>query len=413
MTLDYNQLDKLKENVGDSFYLLDTEKFKQNYDELLTAFQHIYANTQIAYSYKTNYTPRLCSIINQRGGYAEVVSEMEYDLALKVGVHPHRIVVNGPYKTKAALKKFILMGSMVNLDSHTEARLVEEIAKENSIREIAIGIRCNFTLREGFTSRFGIDCESPEFQELVKRLKQILNIKLRGLHCHFPDRNLESYKIRIEKMLNLIEKNFPEQLDYIDMGGGFFGKMEKELESQFTCTIPNYCDYAEAVAVPFRNYYQNFEEAFRPQLIIEPGTALVADVMMFVASIIEIKQIGNKTIAMSSGSKFNLGSFSSSLDMPMTVYHDPKINCDVIKMSSVDISGYTCIEADYLYKGYNGSMSIGDYIAFKNVGSYSVVFKPPFILPNVPVLEYNSSTKKFNIIKRKEELEDIFRTFVF
>ena len=62
---------------GDAFYILDSKKFNNNFIELSNAFKTIYPNFNIAYSYKTNYTPKLCKIVNKNGGYAEVVSEME------------------------------------------------------------------------------------------------------------------------------------------------------------------------------------------------------------------------------------------------------------------------------------------------------------------------------------------------
>lgn len=39
--------------------------------------------------------------------------------------------------------------------------------------------------------------------------------------------------------------------------------------------------------------------------------------------------------------------------------------------------------------------------------------KPPFIFPNCAIIEYNSKSKSYEIIKRKEDTEDIFRTFEF
>ena len=98
MDLNYKILNTLCRKYGDSFYLLDYDRFAKNYDEFLKAFTKFYPKTILAYSYKTNYTPKLCKIINEKGGFAEVVSEMEYDLAIKIGVNPQNIIVNGPYK---------------------------------------------------------------------------------------------------------------------------------------------------------------------------------------------------------------------------------------------------------------------------------------------------------------------------
>jgi diaminopimelate decarboxylase len=38
--------------------------------------------------------------------------------------------------------------------------------------------------------------------------------------------------------------------------------------------------------------------------------------------------------------------------------------------------------------------------------------KPPFILPNVPVVEISDSDNNFNVLKRQETFNDIFNTYV-
>ena len=65
----------MRAEYGDAFYLLDSEQFKKNFQELKESFGKIYPKFNIAYSYKTNYTPKFCRLINEMGGYAEVVSE--------------------------------------------------------------------------------------------------------------------------------------------------------------------------------------------------------------------------------------------------------------------------------------------------------------------------------------------------
>ena len=89
---------------GDAFYLLDSKQFQENFVKLSNAFKSIYPNFNIAYSYKTNYTPKLCKIINENGGYAEVVSDMEMEIALKVGVNPSKIIWNGPIKNEKRME---------------------------------------------------------------------------------------------------------------------------------------------------------------------------------------------------------------------------------------------------------------------------------------------------------------------
>jgi len=414
MKITWAILEELSNIYGDSFYLLDSQRFERNYDEFLKAFRSIYPKTLIAYSYKTNYIPKLCALIDRKGGYAEVVSEMEFDLALKVGVPPQKIIFNGPYKNEKAIKKCLLGGGIVNLDSFYEIDILEKIARDNAEINMSIGIRCNFDIGDSATSRFGFDVSRKDFYHAFDRLKRVDNICIKGLHCHFSNRNIESYIVRVDKMLHLSEQLFSSPPEFIDLGGGFFGKMDESLKKEFKYRVPSYHEYAEAIAAKFRDFYQDLDESEKPKLLLEPGTALVADTMKFVVKVIDIKTIRNKIIATTSGSKYNIIPISAGgINLPITVYQKPEKNQSYEEYDFIDIAGYTCMENDYLYRGYKGSLKRGDYIVFDNVGSYSIVLKPPFILPNCPVIEYNPKKKSYEIIKRREESEDIFRTFNF
>ena len=128
--------------------------------------------------------------------------------------------------------------------------------------------------------------------------------------------------------------------------------------------------------------------------------------MRYVCRVETIKTVQGKTIATANGSQKNIS--LSGLNPPMEVIAGgEKQNI----YEDVDIAGYTCIESDYLYKGYSGKVGIGDYLVFSNCGSYSLVMKPPFIFTNVPVLDI--SKDDVEVIKRAESFEDIFATYTF
>ena len=410
MQLDYSKLDNIRKQFGDSYYLLDINRFEKNYDNFLNAFQKNYAKTTIGYSYKTNYTPVLGALINKKNGYAEVVSYMEYELAIKIGVKPNKIIVNGPYKTKEELTTYLSNGSIVNLDSLYEVEILKQLISEQPDKKFKIGLRCNFSIKTDFISRFGFDVESADFQNTVHFIKSTNNLHLEGIHCHFPDRNLASYAIRASKILAVTKKVFEEAPGYIDIGGGYFGNMPEFLAHQFNTEVPTYKDYAGIIANEFNKEYQHLDEEKKPLLILEPGSALVADTLLFFTSVIDIKKVQNKYIAMTSGSKMNMGSISSGLQMPMTVFSGSHINSE--PYTDIDISGYTCIESDYLYKNFSGLLHKNDILMFENIGSYSIVFKPPFIMPNFPILMIDNNDNAI-VIKRKENNDDIFRTFNF
>lgn len=166
MTINKNIIKNLRNEYGDAFYLLDSEQFEKNYLELKNAFSEIYSNFNIAYSYKTNYTPKLCKIVNELGGYAEVVSEMEAELAIKCGVKPERIIWNGPIKNPDKLKEYLHMGVTVNMDSIEEAEYIQKLA-EGTEKTLNVGIRCNYDVKDGVISRFGFDIYSEEFKKVL------------------------------------------------------------------------------------------------------------------------------------------------------------------------------------------------------------------------------------------------------
>ena len=190
----------------------------------------------------------------------------------------------------------------------------------------------------------------------------------------------------------------------IDIGGGLFGKMDDSLKAQFSGEIPNYQQYAEAAATVFAEYLK--DKSVKPELIIEPGSAVVGDCMKFVGTVKTIKNVRGKYIATVLGSQKNIS--MSGVNPPMQVI---AMGGEQQEYSGLDLVGFTCIEGDVLYHNYDGKLGREDAIVINNCGSYSLVMKPPFILPNFPVLDICG--EKVEVIKKGEVFDDIFHTFAF
>lgn len=409
MTLNLALLRALESSWGDAFYLLDTARFDANFKALLTALRAEYVPTQLSYSYKTNYTPALCKRVEALGGFAEVVSDMEYHVALAVGVPPERIIYNGPVKREETVRALLYAGGQVNIDGVADLELVLGIASGyRGERPLRVALRCNFDIGDGVISRFGFDVLDPSFALAIKRLRAAPGVMLCGLHCHFATRRLEPFRTRALGILELVKQHFDEPPAYISLGGGLFGHMDPSLAAQFEDAIPSYTEYAKALAEPFRLAYGHLPTDKQPTLFLEPGSALVGDVMSFVAKVVNIKTVRGKTLATVTGSQYNINPTLNKKNPPLTVFQNGEATTH---HASLDMGGYTCIESDYLYRGYEGPLSVGDYVVFGNAGSYSVVLKPPFILPNVPVLAETDG--EFIPVKRGETWQDLFQTFVF
>ena len=403
MILNKHVVNELRKEYGDAFYLLDSEQYRNNFLELRDSFRKIYPNFNIAYSYKTNYTPKFCKIVNELGGYAEVVSEMELEIALRVGVKPNRIIWNGPIKNPKKLEEFLVAGGTGNIDSVEELEVVKNIAERHPDKKLNLGIRCNYEVNDGVVSRFGFDVDSEGFKKVLAFVTSTPNVHFINFQCHFAKRQIEYWPARAKGMVELIDRLgiIPER---IDIGGGLFGKMADSLKAQFTNEIPDYQAYAEAAARVFAEYFA--DKDVKPELLIEPGSAVVGDCMKFVGTVKTIKNVRGKWFATILGSQKNIS--MTGINPPMEVI---AMGGEQEEYENMDMVGFTCIEGDVLYHNYNGKLAHEDAIVISNCGSYSLVMKPPFILPNFPVLDICG--EKTEVIKRGEVFDDLFHTFNF
>lgn len=402
-------LNKIVERFGSPTYVFMADDFINNYLELENAFKSIYPKYTLAYSFKTNYTPRICQIVKELGGCAEVVSDMEYYLAKKIGFEDEKIIYNGPAKGNS-MEEHILKNGIVNIDNINEIERVCKLAESNPKRQINIGIRVNFDIGNNLISRFGINTESNSLTEAIEMLRRYPNIKVIGLHYHISRaRSLDAWKKRVETMMDLVDKYIETTPKYINLGSGMYGQMADNLKAQFTGDIPSYKEYAEIVADTFQQHYIRLPDSDKPMLITEPGTTLVAKYIYLIAKVTNIKNIRGKHFATLDGSFHNLGEISGMKNLPIEVY---PVSQKASSYDDIDFVGYTCLEQDCMYRSYKGDLDVGSYILFENVGAYSIVLKPPFILPDCAMVEIQND-RSISLIKRAQTFEEVFSSFIF
>ena len=243
-------MDKLQliKEYGSPLYVFHDAEFIENYEHLCKAIREYYPNYLPAYSYKTNYTPHICRLVKSLGGYAEVVSDMEMFVALKIGYKHEHIVYNGPCKGPQ-MEEHVLNGGISNIDNKAEAERIVALAKAHPNSLIKIGIRVNTDISASFISRFGLEVGSQEIDEVVTMLKAEPNIRLAGLHMHVSRaRYIEAWQKRIDNILEAADKYIEGVPEFIDLGSGMFADMEDYLKNQFTINVPSYEDYAKVVA---------------------------------------------------------------------------------------------------------------------------------------------------------------------
>ena len=405
-TWNYLGLRSLLDAHGDSLYLLDAVAYRANIREYFTLFRSRYARVGLGHSYKTNYIPQLCRAAYEEGAYAEVVSRMEFDMALRFGADPKRIIVNGPVKDDALLRDALYAGCTLNVDSLGEARRALAIVDAHPERRFEIGMRLNLPLDGRTRSRFGIDVESDGLREMIGAIRERENLLLAGIHCHIGgDRSAAAYAERTQRMIEASRWIFPAAPPrYIDIGGGLAGRMPRELEEQLGYRVPDMEDYAEAIAGTFA---RAFDPASGPELIVEPGMGILSDVLWFACEVASVKRIAEQRHAVVTGSIYNVKPTLNKFDLPVTALQAPGV---LREEGEWVISGYTCMEIDVIHKAWRGALAEGDILLFGNVGAYTVVLKPPFIKAAPAIVEMLPDGTE-RLVKVAEGLDDVLSTY--
>ena len=398
----WDDLNRLLDAAGGAVYIARMDLFRDNLHRFRDAFRQHYANTQLGYSYKTNYLPAFCIEADRLGLYAEVVSGMEYQIALACGVPHERILFNGPVKSDSELTTALTHGAQVNVDSLEEADRIVQACRERPEQTFTVGLRIHFHLSDKKKSRFGLGEEEGQVKLAFEQLNQLPNCEVNGLHCHFSfERSADSYRQRTERMLDLVEKYFPNQPPkFIDLGGGFYSPMPPALQAQLGAA-PSYEDYAEQIAPLVA---RRLGAGAETELILEPGIGVVGNVLQFACRVESIKQLAGRRLAVTTGSYQNIKPGITRFNLPLEIYRsgDPEITDQ-----ETDLVGYTCMEDDTVYYGYAGSVVVGDIVVLDNVGAYSLVFKPPFIRPMPGVVMRERSGEPWQLLRTPQTVSEL------
>lgn len=365
------------------YYVINQNALDENYEKLKLALENHWRNSIIGYSYKTNALPWVIRHFDRLGCYAEVVSEEEYRLAKLTGVGKGNIIYNGPIKTRSSFLEAIQQGCIVNIDSQREISWLDALPVENR----AVGIRVNFDIEkmcpgqsqcpeEG--GRFGFCYENGEFKKAVNALRD-KNVRITGLHLHTSSksRGLDIYRAIAEVACKLQEE-YHLELDYIDVGGGFFGG------------LPTKPQFEEYMALMAGILCSSFDKK-RTTLIIEPGMAVIGASVRYVTTVIDVKDTQFGRFVVTDGSRTNI----DPLMTKSSYFRTFERQSDAPVLPKQIICGYTCMEHDRLFEAINEpALSPGDKIIYDKVGAYTMCLTPLFIryFPDVYV-EHNGNLK--------------------
>ena len=371
-------------------YILYITELKKSISGFKLALENSFKQSAIGYSVKTNSLPYIMSEARSLGCYAEVVSSDEYELALLCRYPKNRIIYNGPMKSRETFLDAVVNGAIVNIETHRELEWLSDLPSERSYK---IGLRLNVNISkispedadgENDNSRFGFSDETDEFLKALEKIDALPNVLFAGLHIHRTahSRSIGFYKNSIKYACETIRK-YSLNLDYLDVGGGYFGIFPNK---------PTYQQYADA----FKEVLQSYQ-LDELKVIIEPGNALVASCFSLLSEVIDVKHVEkNRWFITTDGSRNDIDPFFRKNSYLSELLTDGEGNL----VEEQVVSGCTCLEYDRLFTiNDKPLLKVGDRILFRNVGAYTMCLTPLFIryIPNV----YAWDGEKYELVREK------------
>lgn len=374
-------------------FVIDLPKLDKFAGQFEQAMQKYWPYSILGYSFKTNSLPWLVTYMRDRGAWAEVVSDAEYDLALALGYTADRIILNGPYKSRERLRSALLGGSIINLDAKRDVAWTIELAEEFPDTEFSVGLRINWDLESRCpgestfgenSSRFGFSPENGELDRALSDLK-IAGVRVAGIHVH---RNSQTQSLAVYQAAAtvaaeiIMTRNL--ELDWIDIGGGFFASEDGS---------PTIDDYMRII----RETLQEVVDIERTCLITEPGGAIIAVPVEFHASVVDVKEIDSKRFVVTNASRTNI----DPLFRRGRPYETQVLASGSDTVPEQIISGFTLVEGDRLMTLTDApELELDDRIVFYKVGAYTMCLQPMFI-EYLPAVYMRTAQGELRMVRRK------------
>jgi diaminopimelate decarboxylase len=236
-------LSMLLEQYGSPLHVVDAQRLEANASAFTSVPLGASKPCEVYYSYKTNPIPGVLKRLAELGVGAEVISEYELWLALKLGVAPSRIVYNGPCKSDASLETSVVRElGLISVNARPELDRIAAIARRVGKRP-RIGVRV--VTRGGWAGQFGerIDTGAAlaTFLEALRRPE--LNVV--AIHAHLGHElstagQVETFVDEVLGFAEVLRDRLGLSLEILDFGGSLacrtvtgLGPMQKRLTQTF------------------------------------------------------------------------------------------------------------------------------------------------------------------------------------
>ena len=415
-----NDINKLVAQYGTPLYLIDEDTLHTKVKELHTAFAKFNGPLKIAYSIKANFSPAIlrtfitdgitfdltsigelhfikgCKAVPENIIYTSVTEEFqEYLEVLQSGV---RKVVVSSFNGMTNLAK---AASKIGVKIPTMIRVNPEVG-------VKAGVRASY--RNG---KFGVPFNGGTIDSATKMIKHLMDndlLRFEGFHFHLGSQitDFSCFIHALDKMdafMTKMKKEYPNfQVTTFDIGGGTPVFYDEPISSPM--------QMAENLVSRLN---QLVESHGRFELMIESGRFLVAESSILLSKIVNTKEYNeHKMVIVDAGYHLLLDAALLKQEYPQEIVSIPKNRLrttSLVPTKNIHLAGRLCDTYDIFPLSKASSLNeadVGKYIAFYNVGAYSLVFNMPFHCQIKPPVIMKTAKGEFKEVRKGTSYEQLF-----
>jgi diaminopimelate decarboxylase len=426
---------ELAGRFGTPIYVMSEDQLRRNARHFRAAFASRWPEgpVNVLPSIKANFSLALRRILTQEGMGCDTFGPGELEAALRCGVDPSLISVNGTAKDEELIDRAIGAGARITLDSVREIELVRAVARRRGVRAtVRFRVRPDYTELTQASEFVEADVSIRTFAQTYKPGIPTADLLAHGsealaaeeldvsgvmahLGRHHHDTEVWRGMVRgVVATLGELSKAWggwrPRE---IDLGGGFASPRDPTGRGLARGAErpehgPSVDGYAEAVTVTLREELARVGIAAEGiTLEVEPGRAMYADAGIHLATVRNVKQEAGRVPPRWAELD------TTEMFLPdLLIEHNAWITLVANKMTvapgePVDLAGISC-GFDVLGSSLAlPDVEVGDVIAFLDTGAYQDASSANFnALPRPATVLVCGETAE--IIKRAETVDDVF-----
>jgi len=400
---------------GSPLYVFDEATIRETCRAFTQRFSERYPKVHAAYSSKAFANPALARILDEEGLGMDVVSGGELAVAKDAKFPASRLNFHGNNKGREELEQAVDYGiGRITIDSFREIELLNEVAGGRGVRQpvllrVSPSIDAHthrLTTTGILDTKFGFSIETGHAAIAVERAIAAPNLDLRGIHFHLgsPLYEIEPYTDAIPYVMRFcaeMRDRHGLELHDFSPGGGF------AIGYTTDRTPPPISAYADAIVGAVRAGCDAhcLEE---PELIIEPGRAIVGRAGVAIYTVGGVKEIpGVRTyVSVDGGMGDNIRPALYGAEYEAFSVNRPK----EAARDGYRIAGKYCESGDILVNDASlPTPAPGDLIALPASGAYCIPMASNYNMSLRPAVVMVRDGQA-RLIRRRETYDDILAT---